>query len=791
MARSFIAAILCCLSLVSIPTPALGDDNSVAAAEPKPSDGENAPGMNAPGCFAQDAFDEAWVKVAEQTCVKCHNADGDASDSALLLRDVARVPTAERAAAMVQNCAVLTKMATTREEDGRARLLVKATGGLDHGGGEVVKAESTEWRVLQDFVRSVQETGAITNPAPMADDDQRSFFNGVAMITDQRLLRRVTLSLAARLPTPAEQDAVAAGGLQALPAILDALMHEEAFYQRLTEGFNDVFLTLGYNGNGEDVLSYNHFEKTRHWYQKYSLDHLPEKDRQRARYKLADQYREALRREPLELLRYIVSHDRPFSEILTADYTMMSPYTARGYGVFDELKDKFQNPDDPFEFIPARLPALKHRDGKVQPTAAGVYPHAGMLSMFQYLRRYPTTETNRNRLRARMYYQHFLGVDVMSLAPRVSDAAAVDAAYEIPTMQAAECVVCHKTVDPIAGLFQDYYNEDGHYGPRKDGWFSDMFGPGHEGDDLPDAQHWRALEWLGERTVTDPRFAVAMAEHVYYILMGRKLLLPPSDIDDPHFAARRRAYQAQRELIERAAERFARESFNLKVLFQHLVVSDFYRADALATADLQPDRLAELEDIGLVRMLSPEQLERKIIAVFGKPWGRLNESYAILYGGIDSQEVTERLTEPSGAIGALQRMMANDVACKNVSADFALPAGQRRLFPGIEVDVVPGAGDAAASAETEQQIRAAIVHLHQYLLGRDDKADDAEVDQTYRLFTGVLAEAKSRGRFEPVESYFCKSSGQEGPRDADPHYTIRAWRAVVVYLLRQQEFLYE
>ncbi len=29
------------------------------------------------------------------------------------------------------------------------------------------------------------------------------------------------------------------------------------------------------------------------------------------------------------------------------------------------------------------------------------------------------------------------------------------------------------------------------------------------------------------------------------------------------------------------------------------------------------------------------------------------------------------------------------------------------------------------------------------------------------------------------------------PRDADPDYTIRAWRAVVTYLLRQHEFLYE
>ena len=58
---------------------------------------------------------------------------------------------------------------------------------------------------------------------------------------------------------------------------------------------------------------------------------------------------------------------------------------------------------------------------------------------------------------AALYYQHFLGVDVLELAARVSDAAAVTAKYKVPTMEAAECVVCHKTLDPVAGLFQDYF----------------------------------------------------------------------------------------------------------------------------------------------------------------------------------------------------------------------------------------------------------------------------------------------------------------------------------------------
>src|SRR3954462_5995684 len=283
----------------------------------------------------------------------------------------------------------------------------------------------------------------------------------------------------------------------------------------------------------------------------------------------------------MRLIEHIVKNDHPFTEIVTADYIMESPYTARGYGNFDELEAQFQDPEDPFEYVPVRLTALKHREGRKQESETGFYPHAGLLSTFQYLRRYPTTETNRNRLRARMYYQHFLGVDVLELAARVSDAAAVTAKYKVPTMEASECVVCHKTLDPAAGLFQDYWRFDANfsiYGKRKDGWFTDMFAAGFEGEVLPPAERWRALQWLGERTAKDPRFAVAMTEHVYYILTGRKVLLPPKDIDDPLYPARVRAYLEQRRAVENIAAKFAKDGFNLKTVFKDWALSDFYRA---------------------------------------------------------------------------------------------------------------------------------------------------------------------------------------------------------------------
>ncbi|QOV90494.1 DUF1592 domain-containing protein [Humisphaera borealis] len=744
------------------------------------------------GCAAPvDGYfeNEVWAKVGAQTCLECHKAGGDAEDSKFVLKDPVKTQAASRGETLRYNRDQFAKMAIVKDGD-QSRMLLKVVGKLKHGGKGVLKPDSTGYRILAEYVRRTADPAAMARAtaerAAIVDRDATPFFDGVIMLDDRKLLRRVTLSLAGRLPTETELAAITKDGRKALPALLDAVMNEDAFYARLREGFNDVFLTVGYDGGAELALSYEHFSKSRLWYQKYDLSAAGDaKAQTQARYKLAADYREAMFGEPMKLIEHIVRNDRPFTEIVTADYIMVTPYTARGYGVFDDIKSRFKNPDDPFEYIPLKLKQLvaRTRDDD-QDSATGFYPHAGILSTFQYLKRYPTTETNRNRLRARMYYQHFLGVDVLELAARVSDAAAVTAKFEVPTMQASECAVCHRTLDPVAGLFQDYWKFEGVYGKRKGGWFKDMFGPGFEGEDLPTADRWRALQWLGERTAKDPRFAVAMVEHVQYILTGRRPLLAPKDIDDPMFAARRRAYTEQRRQIEAIAVRFARGNFNLKNVFKDLIESEFYRADGVATVLANPQRRAELDDVGVCRMLAPEQIERKVKAIFGRPWGRLNDQLAMLYGGIDSKEVTERATDPSGAMGAIQRILANDVACKQVALDFSRDPQDRRLFPKIEPDVVPG-----SSAEADAKIRQAIVYLHQQILGRFDAADSPEVDRTYQLFAGVVTDAAERKGIEKQETYSCRQNLEKPV--PDPKYTVRAWRTVVTYLLRQHEFLYE
>jgi hypothetical protein len=97
--------------------------------------------------------------------------------------------------------------------------------------------------------------------------------------------------------------------------------------------------------------------------------------------------------------------------------------------------------------------------------------------------------------------------------------------------------------------------------------------------------------------------------------------------------------------------------------------------------------------------------------------------------------------------------------------------------------VVPG------DERSNQSIRETIVRLQEKILGYDLPLDHPEVDRVFELFSGIIRDAKAMPSFEPRETYFC--GGREDFQVEDPHYTVRAWRGVVTYLLRQHEFLYE
>ena len=171
-----------------------------------------------------DFDEEVWAKVGVQKCLTCHQKGGEAEESNFVLLDPRKTEVAARDAAMRHNRTAFARMAAVKE-NAESRMLLKVQGKLDHGGSVVLTSDSAAYRVLADFVRRVQGGTGKTHVSAV-DSNAPPFFDGVVMLDDRRLLRRVTLSLAGRLPSDAEFAAIASEGLAAFPAILDALMKE-------------------------------------------------------------------------------------------------------------------------------------------------------------------------------------------------------------------------------------------------------------------------------------------------------------------------------------------------------------------------------------------------------------------------------------------------------------------------------------------------------------------------------------------------------------------------------------
>ena len=187
------------------------------------------------------------------------------------------------------------------------------------------------------------------------------------------------------------------------------------------------------------------------------------------------------------------------------------------------------------------------------------------------------------------------------------------------------------------------------------------------------------------------------------------------------------------------------------------ILSDFYRVDGLATSIKDPCRRAELDDAGLMRMLSPEQIERKVT-----PRGlrrevgqaRNEREMAMLYGGIDSKQVTDRAADPSGAMGAIQRIMSNDVACKNVEAATSLV---RQKSDGSSPTSSPMWFLVAHRKGIWRSARPRRAHLHEMILGRNDAPDSAEVERTFKLLAAIVHDAKDqKGIDTSRETYSCR-----------------------------------
>jgi hypothetical protein len=709
-------------------------------------------------CVETEAYfrEEVWAPFMSTTCLACHNPAGEARHTDFVLQQ-SDVPGYVEA-----NLATLADVARL-EIDDKPLLLLKPTNEIEHGGKVQLVKGDENYDALKELIKRLEA------PVHCADDnDFDEFFRDVELLDREGTVRRATFALGSRIPTDSEIAKVNLEGNAGLEEVLRDVMTEPAFATRIVEMFNDQLLTDKYlpGTRALDFIDAADFPG-KDWYLA-----LPEADQATARNRTND----AIAREPLELIRFIVENGLPYHHIVSADYTVANGYLARVYGL--DLSG-FTNPDDFNEWNEVRVPGI---------------PHAGVLTTPAFLNRYPTTETNRNRNRALKTLQFFLATDVMRLGARPIDGAEIG--EHNPTLNDPACTACHELLDPVAGTFADF-DAIGRHRPMA--WYDSMRAPGLGHLTRPPEYAERSLQWLGMQMAADSRFGRAAVQAVYTGLTGRAPLVEPTDPTQPDYAARIRAFQVQDYVFKQIAEDYVRDGHDLQTAIIGVVKSPYFRAVGATNMDAQ--RKLELADVGAVRLVAPDQLHRRLAAATGYSW--VDETgasllpsgrpYHMMYGGIDSDTRTTRLDTVNGVMVNIVDRMANETACLATSADFAKPRADRFLFPHVDLDDLPG--------EDDFEVRDNIVYLHERLLGEVLTYDDPEVERTYQLFVDVRDEGLSgiaSGEYATTLVTPCQRANDPvtgeplaQPIIEDPNYNVRAWMAVTSAMLGDFKFVWE
>ncbi len=448
---------------------------------------------------------------------------------------------------------------------------------------------------------------------------------------------------------------------------------------------------------------------------------------------------------PLRFVEDIVMSDRPYTEILTADYTLANEVVADIYGL-------------PFDDDGAEWQRTVWVDGR---------PQSGLLSDSEMWRRHVSNAANFHRGRASFISSTFLCEDIAGRDVLVEGAIDINDPEAVATAVRTQetCVGCHAVLDPLAAFFWGYKEQ------LREGAILEAYTRGCEGNYFPgdelrgsyEVEHWcyplkfynsddsdnwdrfgllppsffgqpaESMTDLGELLADDDRFKQCTARSFFGYLAQ-------VDKDDvPH------------ELTTELRDAFESSGYSAKELAKQVVLSDAFRS--LRSED--PSAFVP----GLLSV-RPEQYSRAVAELTGftwladqdtagcntslnSCWETINLATTDLFGfrnmsgGIDSLSVVHPTHSATPTKMMAIGKMADEAAGWVVTEDLSLtdPAA-RKLLSGVEADTT----DPAA-------VRAQLAALHLRVLGEFVDANGAEVDATFALWSGV------QGSANPTEAW--------------------------------------
>lgn len=395
-----------------------------------------------------------------------------------------------------------------------------------------------------------------------------------------RLARRISLDVRGILPSAAELDAVEADAL-ALDDLVEVWLADSRAEARMVQVLQERWFTR------VDELDIEFYD--------YGLASSDEYTFERA-----------VGEEPLRLVARVIAEDRPWSEVVTADWTMSHDILS---GIW-----------------PIDYP--NGAEGWQRTTYTDGRPAAGVLSTNGLWWRYTTNTSNMNRGRAAAISRILLCEDILgrpvSFSLGDSDEAILDPA-ESATSNAA-CVGCHSTIDPVAATLFGFWwlnmyspVEETTYHPERERMYADLGAtPGWFGTPVA------GLAALGGAAAQDPRLYQCAVESFAASYWRR-----PVEAED---AAE----------IEALRTEFLSAGAVVRPLLRAIFETEEYRAASLRGEDNDAMVRAQTS-----RMLSPDQFSSAVEELTGFVWTeqavpRLDTDptgFRILAGGVDGTSV--------------------------------------------------------------------------------------------------------------------------------------------------------
>ena|GEM_PF-2033960 len=397
------------------------------------------------------------------------------------------------------------------------------------------------------------------------------------------------------------------------------------------------------------------------------------------------------------LAEHIVLEDRPYTELVTADYVMANHITAEIWGLEVSGDGDWQE--------------ARFDDGRL---------HAGLLTDPFFFVRHPSTDTNRQRERSSHMARAVWCHDYLRREVRVPEGVDLTDGGDAAIVDNPVCVNCHNTLDPMAGAFAENVGVIAPQYTRSypietwDPSLADDYDPilfyGVPAHDVVD---------LGQIIAADSRFSRCAVRRHYGQMMAMDAKAVPDSVVDDYLTT------------------FQDEGTRVRPLLAAIAKSDAFaatgpveRADGVAAEGL--------------RRATPWHLQRIMEDLTGFRWetdvdfnigyGRIGEveltdniswGFRVHAGGADGFDIWDPMRTANPTTLLVMREVAGMAAKQVVAAD--LVDGQGHLLTRV-------------SAETtdETDVRDQLVELHLRLYGEVVAADSAPVTASWTLFSGEL-----------------------------------------------------